>query len=113
MVEIHVPGQMVMVKMPPHARNTDPRTSHAAAAALADKHTMMRTLLLAFATRESMSSEQACRVCGFGPEDGAWKRVSDLKRAGFIAPTGNTTTGSSGRSVELLAITEEGRKQVT
>ena len=95
----------------PHARNSDPSTSHAAAAALSDKHTMMRTLLLVFASHTALTTERACLLAGYTPGDGAWKRVSDLTRMGWIRDTGNTTEGSSGRQQRVLAITEEGMDQ--
>jgi hypothetical protein len=94
-----------------HARRTDPATSHAAAHALADKATMMRALLNVFAGHTGgLTSEEACHLAGYGPADGAWKRVSDLKTAGHIIPTGDTRAGGSGRQQAVLAITEEGRK---
>lgn len=92
----------------PHARNTDPDTSHAAAAALSDKHTMMRTLLLVFAGHDALTSERACQLAGYTPADGAWKRVSDLLAKGWLIPTGDTAVGSAGRRQRLLAITTEG-----
>jgi len=102
-------GQSTIYDHIPHARTTDPATSHHAAATLSDKHTMRRTLLLVFASHGQLSSEQACQLAGYGPQDGAWKRVSDLKVAGLVRPTGDTTVSSVGRTVDLLEITEEGR----
>jgi hypothetical protein len=97
-----------------HARTTDPSTSHAAARRLTDKATMMRNLLLTFsrAGYEGLTAEQAGHRSGYSAWDGAWKRVSDLKRAGWIEPTGDTTGAISGRQVDVLRITEEGRKQL-
>lgn len=40
---------------------------------------------------------------------GVWKRVSDLKNMGFIAPTGHTRSSRSGREQEVLEITDAGR----
>lgn len=105
-------GQTSIYDALPHARTTDPATSHEAAARLTDKHTMMRTLLLVFAAHDGLSAEEACRMAGYGPADGGWKRVSDLKNLGWILPTGNTTTSSQNRRVAVLAITAEGREQL-
>lgn len=42
--------------------------------------------------------------------DGIWKRVSDLKNMGFIAPTGHTSLSSQGREQDVLELTEAGRE---
>jgi hypothetical protein len=105
-------GQTTIYDALPHARTSDPETSHAAAASLSDKHTMLRTLLLTFAAHHSLTAEQACALAGYSPADGAWKRVSDLTRLGWVSPTGDATEGSSGRRQRLLEITEEGRDQL-
>jgi hypothetical protein len=41
-----------------------------------------------------MTDEEAALTTGLAS---AWKRCSDLRRLGFIAATGETRTGSSGR----------------
>lgn len=106
----HLVGQTSIYDQLPRARTTDPATSHAAAAALSDKHTIMRTLLLVFHGHPAgLTAEQACTLAGYGPEHGGWKRVSDLKRAGLLFPTGDTMTGQQGRAQQVLAITEKGR----
>ena len=105
-------GQLTVYDAIPHARTSDPATSHESAARLADKHTMMRTLLLVFAGHTALSAERAAHLAGYGPEDGAWKRVSDLKRLGWVDPTGDTTLSSQGRRVALLAVSEKGRQQL-
>jgi hypothetical protein len=97
----------------PHARNTDPATSKEAARRLSDKHTMMRTLLLVFASHDRLTTERACQLAGYTAADGAWKRVSDLLAKGWVSDTGDTMLGSHGRSQRLLAITVEGRTVVT
>lgn len=103
-------GQLTIYEPTAHARATDPATSHVAAHALADKATMMRALLNVFAGHATgLTAEQACHLAGYGPQHGAWKRVSDLKRAGLVEPTGDTRTASSGRPAAVLAITDEGR----
>lgn len=92
-----------------HARTSDPATSHAAAAQLSDKASMLRALLLTFHT-SNRTAEEAATTAGYGPADGAWKRISDLKNAGHIAPTGRTRPGVSGRAQQVYAITEQGQQ---
>ncbi len=92
-----------------HARTSDPGTSHEAAAKLSDKQTMMRTLLATY-RETNWTAEEASFVAGYSAEDGAWKRVSDLKRAGWIEPTGATRPGSSGRQQQVCRITDKGRE---
>lgn len=93
------------------ARSGDPATSRTAAHRLRTAATRRRRLLAAYATGDR-TAEEAARVAGYTPADGAWKRVSDLKRLGYIAPTGRTRPGSSGRDQEVLAITDAGRAVV-
>lgn len=96
-----------------HARTSDPATSHIAAHALSDKTTMMRTLLTTYAKVGPLTAEDAAEFAGYDPRDGAWKRVSDLKRNGWIEPTGATRPGSSGRPQQVCRITDEGREQLS
>ncbi len=42
--------------------------------------------------------------------DGVWKRVSDLRNMGFIAPTGHLRPSRAGRDQEVLQITQAGRE---
>jgi len=88
-------------------RLEDPETSHAAARKLDGK--AKRTRLLKVFEVGNATSEEAAALAGFGPADGAWKRCSDLKNLGLIAPTGTTRPGSSGREQMVLAITDAGR----
>jgi hypothetical protein len=98
------------------ARRSDPDTSKAAAEGTARKQLMMDRLLAAYATYnragDGLAAEDAALLAGYTPEDGAWKRVSDLKRLGLVADTGIRIKGTSGRSVALLAITPEGVHRV-
>lgn len=95
-----------------HARNTDPSTSHTAAARLSDKRTMLRTLLTLY-TRWDLTAEEAAREAGYTAADGAWKRVSDLLRLGLLEDTGEHRPGSSGRGQRVLRITDAGRREIT
>lgn len=94
-----------------HARNTDPGTSHAAARRLSPKTTMMRRLLWAFHDR-ALTAEEAADICGYGPESGAWKRVSDLAVLGWIEDTGSTRPARSGRQQMVRRITDDGRREL-
>jgi hypothetical protein len=96
-----------------HARATDPSTSLNAAVELTDKATMMRNLLYAYRndmTDGGLTAEEACAAASYTAEDGAWKRVSDLKAAGWIEPTGTTRPGLSGRAQAVCRITDTGRQ---
>lgn len=105
-------GEATLFDLDPrrHARRTDPDTSAAAAHQLAPKVAMMRRLLAEFA-REPLTAEEASDLAGYGPADGAWKRVSDLVRAGLIADTGYRRRARSGRSQIVRAITIEGMQE--
>lgn len=94
-----------------HARRTDPTSSHQAAAQLSSKHTMMRTLLNVFNAHAEagLTAEEACALAGYGPGDGAWKRVSDLKRQGLIVGTDRERVTASHRMAQVLTITDKGR----
>lgn len=106
----------------PQARETDPGTSHAAAA---DPRRRMRAagqvaeLLLAFADdpdegtpEEGYTAEQVCDYVvslTFGDTRPSWRRVSDLRRLGLVAPTGESRTSpTTGLDAEVLTITKRG-----
>lgn len=97
------------------ARFSDPVTSHQADAALRAREGDANTLrpgthrhraLNAFVPHPSTADEVQVDT---GIE-GIWKRVSDLKNMGFIAPTGHTRRSRSGREQEVLEITQAGRE---
>ena len=87
---------------PPHARATDPDTSHEAAEKLTPKMEMKRRLLAAFADGRHLTAEEAAQLAGYRPEHGAWKRVSDLISAGLLEDTGKRRVGRSGRLQRVL-----------
>jgi len=95
------------------ARTTDPETSKEAARLLRTGNSHAFMLLREFA-KKSMTAEQAGIQAGLDTT-GYWKRVSDLKRAGFIRP--RMMDGGkpmrlmtrSGRYAEVLIITGLGR----
>ncbi len=94
------------------SRSFDPTTSFDAAKALGSAGTRRRRLLETFVTGDRTAEEAAARA-GYTPADGAWKRVSDLKNLGLIAPTGSTRPGTSGREQDVLRITADGWAALT
>lgn len=105
----------------PQARTTDPDTSNAAAA---DPRRRMRAagqvaeLLLAFADdpdegtpEEGYTAEQACNYVRMTTSHAvrpSWRRVSDLRRLGLVAPTGGVRRTSADLEAEVLTITTRG-----
>lgn len=102
----------VTIPPPEHlARTNDPATSKAAASR-AKRETIIRRLLLAYLWND-YTAEEAAKWCGFSAQDGAWKRVSDCIKAGYLEPVladGEIVTraGSSGRQQRVLTITPAG-----
>lgn len=97
----------VVKLLPPVARNTDPVTSHDATPAPTSRTTMMRQLLTQFRTG-GVTAEQAADAAGYTSADGAWKRVSDLRNAGYIEATDRTHKARSGREQTVWEITQTG-----
>lgn len=96
-----------------HARVSDPDTSHAAAAALSPKATMLRRLLVAYREYGPQTTDEVIVSAGFGPVDGAWKRVSDLLHLGLIEDTGDRRPGLSGRDQRVCQISEAGQEYLS
>lgn len=91
------------------ARSQDPETSHKAARALGGRAGTMRRALLEVFRLATLTAEEAAAEAGYGPADGAWKRVSDLTNLGLLEWTGLTRVGSRGREQRVLRITTAGR----
>jgi hypothetical protein len=88
-----------------HARATDPRTSHDAAAQVTAANTQLRELASVYLTDyradgDGLTSDEACELAGC--QRGGWRRVSDLISRGVIADTGRTRPGKSGRGQRVL-----------
>lgn len=99
--------------LPPVARNTDPATSHMAAAQIDGKRpTQMILMLLAYADWSALTDEQAASRAGLS-HTGYWKRCSDLRSLGLIAPTGDTAVASSGMQQQVCRLTVEGHAAIT
>jgi len=97
------------------SRSGDPETSHDAAESLSEgRKTMALKLLKAFEQHpEGLTAEEASDICGYSADKGAWKRVSDLKNAGYLRPktvdgVEVTRLSSSNRSQRVLTTTYSG-----
>lgn len=100
------------------ARFSDPETSQQADTKLRVREGDANTIrvgthrhraLLCFVERPLIAEEVKFQT-GI---DGIWKRVSDLKNMGFIAPAGFTKISSEGREQEVLELTDAGRAALT
>lgn len=96
----------------PKARRTDPATSHKAAAAKPERKRSQRTILLeTYAEYTDLTDEEAAEAAEAAGEDVGSEyatRCSELRRSGFIAPTGKTSPGKSGTDRIVCEITEAG-----
>jgi hypothetical protein len=100
------------------ARNTDPATSQDAVPVEDVRNTQALTLLRVFTNAMPHAMIAADASYAARLTDGGWKRVSDLKRAGYVAPALGaddrplTIPGPSGRKCALLKATEAGLRAV-
>lgn len=96
----------------PLFRNTDPITSVEAAADVKPRRVSQAMLLLSMYEYADLTDEQAGDLSGLAkrPKCCYWKRCSELRAKGWIAPTGETRISSAGSSMQVCAITAEGRK---
>lgn len=102
-----VPTPLDQIQTAP-ARNTDPSTSKLSA--IRNFTTGRGKLLKAFGSSQfPMSAERACRMAGINGTASPWKRVSELKAAGIIEPTGFQGTSSRGARVEEYRLTDHGK----
>lgn len=97
----------------PGARNTDPDTSHDAAAAIKIRAGSQRHLLLdVFVLRghAGYTDEEAMHAAdGVTPTSEYSKRCSELREGGFIEPTGETRPGAAGVERIVSRATAKGR----
>ena len=113
-----MPGQMAF-DAKAHARRSDPSPSHAGAvAASVNAGTHMHRLLQAFASAPSGATAAGAAAYADLAHTGYWKRVSDLKNAGYIRAgqhedgTLITAIEGSGVAVTVWFITPEGLAQL-
>jgi len=100
----------------PASRATDPETSKKGERDVRPRRgTQAMRLLRAYydvrATLGGMSDEGAAQFAGLA--NGGWKRCSDLRRAGFIEPTGEVVLSQYGSSVQVCRITDAGIAHLT
>ena len=99
------------------ARRTDPRTSKAAGESVkmragSQKHILLCSYMLA---ENGLTDEEAGEDSGLAHRRKCcyWKRCSELRQAGFIAPTGETRLSSTNEQQQVCAITEAGKKMLS
>lgn len=96
------------------ARATDPDTSRAATVSLTVRAGSQRhRLLQAYAVvAGGMTDEEAGNATGLAdsPRCCYWKRCSELRQAGYIAPTGANRSSTAGEAQQVCAITDAGRE---
>ena len=93
------------------ARDNDPATSHAALAkGRASRRSDCERLLSQYrrAGARGLTDAEAAERAGL-LASGYWKRCSDLRTAGSIAPTGETRLGANGRHLMVCRISEAER----
>lgn len=91
----------------PAARTTDPETSHQAAKQNAPRRATHAMRILRAYLEGPQTDEQAAI---WAQIPGGWKRCSDLRRLGYIVPTGETALTSYGASANICRITDLGRE---
>jgi hypothetical protein len=90
-----------------NARTTDPETSHKADRANAPRRASQATRILRAYLDGPQTDEQASEIAGV---PNGWKRCSDLRRLGYIIPTGETAVTSYGVEANVCRITDLGRE---
>jgi len=90
-----------------------PATSRAAAAAASPRTGSQKALLLQAylqAGDAGLTDEEAAKATGLYQREGCcwWKRCSDLRTDGFIAPTGEQRMGAAGHPRDVCAVTVTG-----
>lgn len=92
-------------------RANDPETSTKAAQNLSVRAGSQRALLLSRYAVADMTDEEAGHASGLAmlPKCCYWKRCSELRQAGYIAPTGEVRHSSVGSDQQVCEITQAGR----
>jgi hypothetical protein len=101
------------------ARRSDPATSQINRDAFVKKGSQRDCLLWTYYTNAGLTDEEAGmstpwkdsnmfdhRVC-------YWKRCSELRKLGFINPTGETRLSSAGQPQQVCEITTAGREYIS
>jgi hypothetical protein len=97
------------------ARKSDTGTSVEGAKAIVIRAGTHRTVLLeTYAScNYGITDEVAGVFSGLAKKNvGYWKRCSELRRAGYIVPTGETQKSSNGSMQQCCRITDAGRQAI-
>ena len=97
----------------PLFRSADPITSVLGAGDVKPRRGSQQALLLAeYAHRDGLTDEEAGLFSGLlsRPKCCYWKRCSELRAKGLIAPTGVTRLSSAGSAMQVCAITPAGKE---
>jgi len=94
-------------------RKSDPATSHHAAEDNRPRRMTQATrLLLAYADGWALSDEEAVKKAGLATAGSPWKRCSDLRKAGYIQPTGELVLTAHGSKAQVCIVTEKGVQEI-
>jgi hypothetical protein len=99
----------------PLFRSADPITSVLGAGDVKPRRGSQQALLLAeYAHRDGLTDEEAGLFSGLlsRPKCCYWKRCSELRAKGLIAPTGETRLSSAGSAMQVCSITLAGRNSL-
>lgn len=101
----------------PLFRSADPITSIKAGGDVKPRRATQAMLLLAEYGNhlDGLTDEEAGLFSGLlsRPKCCYWKRCSELRAKGLIAPTGATRLSSAGSAMQVCAMTNEGHKALT
>jgi len=92
-------------------RRNDGATSGAGAKAMTVRAGSQRAkLLTAYYVHDDLTDEEAGKASGLStmPKCCYWKRCSELRQAGYIAPVGDTRVSTAGVEQQVCAITDAG-----
>lgn len=94
------------------ARRGDPSTSQEAADLVRPKkaHEALLRVMQAGGEGEVWTSKRMADAAGITGQASWWKRVSEIKQAGYIAATGTEHSPETGRKVETYRLTEKGMR---
>lgn len=93
------------------ARRGDPSTSQEAADLVRPKKAHEALLrAMRSADGEAWTGKRMAEAAGITGQASWWKRVSEIKQAGHIAPVGTERSPDTGRKVETYRLTEKGRR---
>lgn len=110
-----MPDQLGISDIPQHnVRSTDPETSQLAAWRSAPRWASQRgRILQAFVASHPrpLIAEQAAQRSGV-PYQRASTRTTELRRGGWLVPTGETALTSAGHEAQLLTLTGRARDEL-